>query len=91
MMYGWDMMYGWGENGWGVGAWMAMGLMMLVFLGGAAVIVVLLLRRNSPPEKSGPARPAHYEAERILHERFARGEIDETEYTARRSALLRHE
>ncbi len=89
MTNGWDMMYGWGEHGWGVGAWVAMALTMLVILGGVAAIVALLLRRNSSQEKPDPARPAHYEAERILHERFARGEIDETEYTARRSALLR--
>ncbi|WP_326969021.1 SHOCT domain-containing protein [Arthrobacter sp. CG_A4] len=62
-------------------------LMMLVFWGGVVTVVVLLLRRTPPREGPGPARPPHYDAELILHERFARGEIDETEYAARRSAL----
>lgn len=30
---------------------------------------------------------AHHDAERILNERFAHGEIDEQEFTAKRTAL----
>jgi putative membrane protein len=75
-------------SGWGVGAWVAMGLMMLVFWGGVVTVVVLLLRRTHTNEGT---TPPHHDAERILHERFARGEIDEDEYIARRTALRRPE
>ncbi|MFC0457441.1 SHOCT domain-containing protein [Arthrobacter liuii] len=84
------MMYGWGGD-WGIGAWVAMAVMMLIFWGGVVTVVVLVLRR--PHAGTGPSapRPAHLDAERILSERFARGEIDEQEFTARRSALRRQE
>jgi putative membrane protein len=64
---------------------------MVVFWGGVITVIVVLLRRpHSDPGAAG-MRPSHHEAERILHERFARGEIDETEYLARRTALRRPE
>jgi len=80
-------MNGWYGYGWGVGAWVAMALVMLIFWGGVVTVVVLLVRRSHQGE--GPAAPQspHNEAERILNERFARGEIDEQEFTARRTAL----
>lgn len=79
-------MNGLGGSGWGVGAWVAMGLMMLVFWGGVVSVVVLLLRHAHANEGTNPP---HHDAERILRERFARGEIDEDEYIARRTALRR--
>ena len=85
------MMYGWDGNGWGAGVWVAMALMMLVFWAGVVTVVILLLRRTPPHQGPGPVRPSYDEAERILHERFARGEIDETEYAARHAALRRQE
>lgn len=85
------MMYGW-NGGWGAGGWVLMALMMLIFWGGVVTVVILLLRRGpAAPGRYGPYAPPHDEAERILNERFARGEIDETEFTARRSALRRKE
>lgn len=88
-------MYGW-DGGWGIGGWIAMGLLMLIFWGGVITVVVLLIRRagasgpHAPgPHAAGPYGAPHEEAERILNERFARGEIDETELTARRAALRR--
>jgi putative membrane protein len=82
------MMYGW-NGGWGVWEWVLMALMMLIFWGGVVTIVILLLRGlgSELPGRSGPYEAPHDEAERILNERFARGEIDETELTARRAAL----
>ncbi|GAA4657658.1 SHOCT domain-containing protein [Arthrobacter cryoconiti] len=85
------MMYGWDGIGWGAGAWVAMIVMMLVFWGGVVTVVILLLRRTHPHQGPDPVRPPHFDAERILHERFARGEIDEPEFTARRSALRRQD
>lgn len=81
------MMDGWYGNGWGVGAWVAMALLMLIFWGGVVTVVVLLVRRTHPGEGGASMGPPHHDAERILNERFARGEIDEQEFTARRTAL----
>ena len=80
------MMYGWGGNI-GIGGWIAMGLMMLLFWGGIATLVILLLRGNHAGVRGFQGPPD--DSERILNERFARGEIDETEFNARRAALRR--
>ncbi|HEY8752334.1 MAG TPA: SHOCT domain-containing protein [Arthrobacter sp.] len=85
------MMDGWYGNGWGVGAWVAMALLMLIFWGGVVAVVMLLVRRAHPGEGPAALRPPYHDAERILNERFARGEIDEQEFTARRTALRRQE
>ncbi|MGL3808140.1 SHOCT domain-containing protein [Paeniglutamicibacter sp. R2-26] len=84
------MMYGW-NDGWGVWGWALMALTMLFFWGGVVTVVILLVRgRGSEgPGHSGRYGASHDEAERILNERFARGEIDETEFTARRETLRR--
>ena len=71
-------------NGWG---WMAGGLMMLIFWGGLVALVVFLVRGfgarspQSEEKRSGP------DAEEILAERFARGEISEDEFDQRRRVL----
>ncbi|BAS12537.1 conserved hypothetical protein [Arthrobacter sp. Hiyo8] len=83
------MMWGWGGSI-GIGGWIAMGLMMLLFSGGIATLVVLLLRGNHTGGR-GFQGPAVDDSERILNERFARGEIDETELAARRAALRRRQ
>jgi putative membrane protein len=73
------MMY-W-NDGWGWGAWLMMTVGMIGFWGLVAWVIVTLARGTSAtraPERS---------AEDILAERFARGEIDEEEYTARLDAL----
>lgn len=79
------MMYGWDQS-WGIGGWIAMGLMMLLFWGGLITVVILLLR-GSHSGGRGLSGPPHDDSERILNERFARGEIDEIEFKARRAAL----
>lgn len=76
----------WGDGGWGVGGWIMMSLMMVVFWGGLIALAVLLvnaLRSDQP--RSTPARRS--DAEALLAERFARGEIDEEEFTRRREVL----
>jgi putative membrane protein len=73
-------MMGWyGGAGWG--AWLMMGLFVLGFW---ALIVFggLALWRAAKGQSSGGG-----DARRLLDERFARGEIDEQEYTARRDLL----
>jgi putative membrane protein len=68
-----------------------MALLMLIFWGGVVTVVMLLVRRPHSGEGPFAPRPTHHEAERILSERFARGEIDEQEFTAKRAALRRQE
>ncbi|MCG2621648.1 SHOCT domain-containing protein [Arthrobacter sp. I2-34] len=81
------MMYGW-DGGWGVGGWIAMALMMLLFWGGVVTVAILLIR--GPRHAGWGAHEQSWDdAERILNERFARGEIDEQELNARRAALRR--
>jgi hypothetical protein len=53
-----------------------------IFWGGLVTVVVVLLHRFGHPG-AGPAR----NADTILDERFARGEIDEEELKQRRTAL----
>jgi putative membrane protein len=90
----------WDDGGWGMwgmhgaGGWWGLlvmaGLLVLV-VGGAVLLAVWLARSaggsTTPP---GPAQqPDHggSPADRLLDERYARGEIDEQEYLHRRSVL----
>jgi putative membrane protein len=76
-------------GGWGAGEWVAMALMMLVIWGAVAALIVTLVRRPHLSHDITLARGTHDNAERILGERFARGEIDEEEFARRRDALRR--
>jgi len=77
------MMYGY-ENGWGANGWVLMSVLILAVTG-AMIVSVLALIRTAPPLL--PAQAGQLSALRILDERFARGEIDESEYAARRDRL----
>ncbi len=78
------MMY-W-DGGWS-GGWIVMLLVMFAFW--ALVIVgIVALVRYTGHETQPPAGTGQWQsAERILDERFARGEISEEEYTRRRQVL----
>ena len=74
----------WWDHGWGWGDWLGMSLMMLVFWGAIIWLIVWLVRSSSTKQDTPPAaaRP-----EDVLAERFARGEIDATEYQDRLHVL----
>ena len=78
MMYGNDM-------GWG--GWVLMTVSVLAFWALVAAVVVALVRSGR-----GDTRPHERpkEALELLDERFARGEIDETDYHRRRELLITH-
>lgn len=72
------MMY-WGYgSGWG---YALMAVSMVVFWGLVIGAIVLVVRATAPTRAAGP------DPQQILADRFARGEIDETEYRARLGAL----
>jgi putative membrane protein len=76
----------WGYQ-WGWGAWLTMGVMMVVFWGLASAGIVLLVRYLGSRQGEAAADGGRGSAEEILAERFARGEIDQDEYTRRRQVL----
>ena len=82
-------MYGPIGNEWGMGGWVAMALLMVLFWGGVVALIVVFARRPSSDRGADAPKPPHHDAERILAERFAHGDIDEAEFKARRAALRR--
>ncbi len=73
--------------GQGAGIWIL--VLVLVIAGVIALLLVLGLRtaRRATSEDEGPQRAVRDPAQQILRERFARGDIDEADYEARRRAL----
>jgi len=75
-------MWGSGWHGWFMGPFM-----MMLFLAVAVALVVFFVRKTG----TGDGRPANDPSRRspldILKERFARGEIDQTEFEERRKVL----
>jgi putative membrane protein len=68
------------HSGWG---WFWMSLVMIAFWALVAWVVVTLLRQGGGPRDGGT------DAQALLDERFARGEIDEGEYRRRRELIRR--
>ena len=85
------------NNAWhnnpGPWGWMMMVLMMVVFWGALAWVIVSFVRHGgfsrsgSTPSPTGGVPMPPTGPEDILHERFARGEIDVDEYHQRVDAL----
>lgn len=81
------MWYGTGMGGW---EYALMTLSMLLFWGLVIGAIVALVRYLGGAGRASQAAPTRaIGPERILAERFARGEIDEEEYR-RRIAVVRH-
>ena len=88
------MNWGDGCEGCGAGswAWLLRLVMMAAFWGGVIWLIVTLVRRSREhPRPVTPSRAApgaqRPDPEEVLHERFARGEVDVEEYHERVDAL----
>ena len=76
-------MLGWYHDGMSWDGWLVMLLGMVAFWGLVVWAVVVLFRDTH----SEDARQTRHDPLDVLDERFARGEIDETEYRARADVL----
>lgn len=78
----------WQGNGWSSGHWLLTGSLMLLLwalvIAGAIWVWRVLVSR---PRAVSAAQPSAAAAQRLLDERFARGEIDTAEYQSRRETL----
>ena len=80
------MMTRW-HDGWGPGAWIAMAFVMLVFWTIVVAAIIALVRSESRTRPRSRVVGRADDPERILAERFARGEIDADDYKQRRDLL----
>ena len=81
-------MMDWHTGAWSAGDWVAMSLMMAAFWGIIAALVVWVVHSlsNKPsPTSSSQRQPAS--PDDVLADRFARGDINEDEFTSRRAVL----
>jgi len=74
----------WSNAGWGAESWLAMSAIMVLFWGGLITLGVWLVRRTRTSPLSAEERSS---PDRLLAGRFARGEIDDAEFTRSRSIL----
>lgn len=78
-------------NGMGTGGWLAMIAITTVFLAIVIFAGLMIFRGVGRGRGSDDARSREFrdvsDPQRILDERFARGELDREEYEARKSAL----
>jgi putative membrane protein len=82
------MMY-WDGN-MGVWGYILMGVSFLLFWGAVITGIILFSRAmGAGGRRNEGGAPSAGVAENLLAERFARGEIDESEYTARLAVLRR--
>ena len=76
----------WNHGNAGAGDWIAMSFMMLVFVGALTALAVWLLRTTRTSTDHTTAAHAQ-STDEVLASRFARGEIDQDDYTRRREVL----
>ena len=76
-------MNGWYHDGMGWSGWLVMLLVMVAFWALVVWAIVALFRDTRPRD----GRSEHHDPLGVLAERFARGEIDETEYRTRADVL----
>ena len=85
-------MMGWYNDGSvGAGGWIATVVMMSLFWGAVIYAGVLLFRgvdRRSGDSGARTDRPTYRDPVDVLDERFARGELENEEYEARKAVLL---
>ena len=77
----------WTNSGWGTGEWFAMGSMMLIFWGAVLGGAFWVARRGVASPRTGTRSHATDGADALLALRFARGEIDEAQFTRARALL----
>ena len=74
----------WWHDGWS-GWWFVMPLMMVVFWVAVVCVVVSFMQGRPGPDPTSGTRPAG--PEEVLAQRYARGEIDDDEYSHRLDIL----
>lgn len=80
----------WGGHGWGTG-WLMTAIVLTLFFAVVITGIMVAARYLRPGDSGTGARPATTSAaEDVLAHRFARGEIDETEFRSRVTALKEH-
>lgn len=78
----------WGHDNWGAGSWIAMSLTMLVFWALFVGLIVWVVRSMAnKPATTGTGQPRVASPDDVLADRFARGDINEDEFTRRRALL----
>ncbi len=82
--------YGWQNQGWGGGGWLAMIVMMILFWGFLIAAVIFIIRHFNQPHHITHTPVASDTAVETLKMRFAKGEMDEDEFL-RRLRLLKGE
>ena len=79
--------HGWNGMGWNATGWVGWIMMILIVLTVWAVVAMVGIPFFRGLSTRGVNASPPGDAGRLLDERFARGEIDSDEYTARREAL----
>ena len=83
--HGYDMM--WGSNQWG-GFGMVLGpIFMILVVVGTVASIIYLLRLFGAAGPATSSHEAHNRALVLLKDRYAKGEIDSTEFTERKKLL----